>query len=141
MSSLTADAVRALAPDAGVLKSGQSLANGRHWSSLGRSERAAWGRCQGSGKEPYSVMVDVDGAAAKCTCPSRKFPCKHGIGLMLLAAAGSVGQSGTEPDDVAAWLNDRTRRAAAAAERTSAAPGAPARDGRARREGRPRPRT
>ena len=70
-------------------------------------------------------MVDVDGAAAKCTCPSRKFPCKHGIGLMLLAAAGSVGQSGTEPDDVAAWLNDRTRRAAAAAERTSAAPGAP----------------
>ena len=105
MSSLTADAVRALAPDASVLKSGQSLANPRHWTSLGRSERGAWGRCQGSGKEPYSVMVDVDGAAAKCTCPSRKFPCKHGIGLMLLAAGGSVGQQPTEPDDVAAWLN------------------------------------
>ena len=120
-ATLTADAVRALAPDAGALKAGQSLANPRHWVSLGRSEAALWGACQGSGKEPYRVAVDLAGPAAKCTCPSRKFPCKHGLGLMFIAANAAIGSVQKEPPDVAAWLEDRAKRATAAAKRETAA--------------------
>ena len=119
MPPLTAEVVRALAPDASALKSGQSLANARHWQMLGHSPNAAWGRCKGSGAEPYLVMVDLTGPAAKCSCPSRKFPCKHGLALMFLAAEGAAGQEVAEPDDVAAWLADRTRRNAAAASRVA----------------------
>jgi len=44
-----------------------------------------WGESQASGSKPYQVSIVLGGPAFKCTCPSRKFPCKHGIGLMLLA--------------------------------------------------------
>jgi uncharacterized Zn finger protein len=27
------------------------------------------------------VSVDLSGPAFRCTCPSRKFPCKHGLAL------------------------------------------------------------
>jgi hypothetical protein len=120
-ATLTADAVRALAPDASALKAGQGLANPRHWVSLGRSEAALWGACQGSGKEPYQVAVDLAGPAAKCTCPSRKFPCKHGLGLMFIAANEAIGGVQKEPPEVAAWLEDRAKRATAAVKRETAA--------------------
>lgn len=118
MQSLSPEAVRALAPDAGALKAGQSLAGGRGWSALGRSDDALWGRCQGSGKNPYEVSVDLDGLASKCTCPSRKFPCKHALGLMFMAASGALGDATAEPEGVAAWRADRAKRAASAANRS-----------------------
>jgi hypothetical protein len=65
-------------------------------------------------------MVDLSGLAAKCSCPSRKFPCKHGLALMFLAASGKAGASASEPEDVSAWLTGRTRRSEAAATRTTA---------------------
>jgi len=120
-AALTADAVRALAPDASALKAGQGLANPRHWVVLGRSEAALWGRCQGSGKEPYQVVVDLAGPAAKCTCPSRKFPCKHGLGLMFIAVNGAIGKPQPEPPEVAQWLADREKRSAASAKRETEA--------------------
>ena len=119
-ATLTTDAVRALAPDASALKAGQGLASPRHWKELSRSEAALWGQCQGSGKEPYRVIVDLAGPAAKCTCPSRKFPCKHGLGLMFIAANDAIGGIHPEPADVAAWLADRSKRAAAAVKRETA---------------------
>jgi hypothetical protein len=62
-----AEQVRALAPDPSVARSGEQLASRRHWHSLGRSERATWGLCQGSGKAPYQVAVDLTAPAFACT--------------------------------------------------------------------------
>jgi hypothetical protein len=119
--SLTTEAVRALAPDAGALSAGQSLANPSRWSGLGRSDRALWGRCQGSGKDPYEVSVDLEGPASRCSCPSRKFPCKHAIGLMLIAAGGSGAMPiAPTPDATARWLDGRAARATAAAQPAAA---------------------
>ncbi len=44
------------------------------------------GLCQGSGRQPYQARVDLAEPAFKCSCPSRKFPCKHGLALLLLFA-------------------------------------------------------
>ncbi|MCW5764819.1 MAG: SWIM zinc finger family protein [Phycisphaeraceae bacterium] len=89
---------------------------------MGRSERAIWGLCQGSGAKPYQTRVDLSEPAFKCSCPSRKFPCKHGLGLLLLFAKtpGAFAQA-EEPAWVAEWLAERTDRAEKKAERSRAA--------------------
>lgn len=104
--------VLALAPDPGSAKAGQGLASARKWTGLGLSETAAWGLCQGSGKDPYQAQVDLTEPAFRCSCPSRKFPCKHGLGLLLLLAAQPTAFPQAEPPDwVTAWLQSRMQRA------------------------------
>ena len=98
MEPWSPERVAALAPDSASAAAGQSLANVRKWSALGRSDRAIWGLCQGSGKQPYQARVDLAEPAFKCSCPSRKFPCKHGLGLLLLFAKKADAFSrGDEP--------------------------------------------
>lgn len=111
----------ALAPDSGSASAGQGLASASKWSSLGKSDRALWGLCQGSGKNPYQVRVDLSEPAFKCSCPSRKFPCKHGIGLMLLLAKNDKAiKLDAEPDWVTDWLAGRSERAEKKAEKAAA---------------------
>src|SRR5690242_3082205 len=100
----TTDQVISLAPDAASASAGQALAAEKKWLSIGRSERAIWGLCQGSGKDPYQARVDLAEPAFKCSCPSRKFPCKHGLGLLLLFAKnqGSFKEQ-AEPGWVVDW--------------------------------------
>ncbi|WP_433023177.1 SWIM zinc finger family protein [Kribbella sp. CA-294648] len=104
-----------LAPDPASAKAAQRLARGDRWSGLGGSERALWGLCQGSGKKPYQTVVDRGGPAFKCSCPSRKFPCKHALGLMLLAATGTLSETAgpetPEPEWATSWLEERAARA------------------------------
>jgi hypothetical protein len=109
--------VISLAPDAPAAKAGRGLAGGAKWASLGRSERAVWGECQGSGSTPYQTRIDLRGPAFKCSCPSRKFPCKHALGLFLLAVEkpGAVAL-GEAPAWVNDWLSGRDDREAKAAE-------------------------
>ena len=73
------------------------------WAGLGADDRAVWGSCRGSGAEPYDTMVDHVGVASRCTCPSRRHPCKHVLALLLLWSAGDVPET-TAPVPVVAWL-------------------------------------
>src|SRR5512145_820277 len=82
--SWTSQRVEQLAPDAAAIKAAQGLAKPAKWRNLGRTERLIWGECQGSGANPYQVRVDLEDVAYKCSCPSRKLPCKHTLGLLLL---------------------------------------------------------
>ncbi|GGK46644.1 SWIM zinc finger family protein [Nocardia camponoti] len=108
---LTAEQVSALAPDASSLTAARKLAS--RWRETGATANAVWGLCQGSGSKPYQTIVDLAGPAYKCTCPSRKFPCKHALSLLLNWAANGVAAH-TEPADFAAeWLAGRAAKAAA----------------------------
>lgn len=103
---LTSDQVMALAPDSGSASNGKKLANTRHWKNLGQNDAALWGECQGSAL--YQVRVDLATNEASCSCPSRKFPCKHGLGLMLLAVSlPDAVPTGEPPDWVQSWLAKR----------------------------------
>jgi len=84
--ALTEDQILTLAPDEASKKSGKDLANPSKWVSKGANEKALWGEAQGSGSKPYQTQVDLVNIAFKCSCPSRKFPCKHGLGLLLFNA-------------------------------------------------------
>src|SRR5579884_1469585 len=106
------DRVLALAPDPSSAKSGRELGEPRKWARLGRSEQALWGECQGSGSSPYQTQIDLSQPAFKCSCPSRKFPCKHGLGLFLIFAKnGAAIPAGEPPEWVAKWLSSRQERA------------------------------
>ncbi|MBU6450616.1 MAG: SWIM zinc finger family protein [Cyanobacteria bacterium REEB67] len=107
----TSEQVLALAPDASSQKSGQDLANTRKWLKLAMGGGAAWGECQGSGGAPYQTRIDLSGPAFKCSCPSRKFPCKHGIGLLLLYSLSKASFNELEqPKWVSEWLATRFDR-------------------------------
>ncbi len=121
MLKLTPDQVKVLAPDPASLKAGQGLADARHWASLGKCEAALWGECKGSGKEPYKTRINLTNNGSACTCPSRKFPCKHALGLMLLASASPAKLTeSTPPAWVAEWLEKRSTRSLPAAKKTEA---------------------
>ncbi|WP_432094875.1 SWIM zinc finger family protein [Streptomyces sp. bgisy100] len=146
-----AEQVLALAPDAASQKAGSRLGVAGPWSATGANEGAVWGACKGSGSKPYRTVVALHGVDAgsgpgySCSCPSRKFPCKHALGLLLLWSSSADGDPAAVPDTEAPppewaeeWLAARRQRAERKAntpERTrSADPAAAERRGRQRAE-------
>ncbi|MFE4171019.1 SWIM zinc finger family protein [Streptomyces sp. NPDC056909] len=108
----TTEQVLALAPDDASRKAGNRLGTAGPWSGAGASATGSvWGLCKGSGGKPYQTVVDTTGPAYRCSCPSRKFPCKHALGLLLLWAADeeTVGRS-EAPDWAEEWLEGRRQR-------------------------------
>jgi hypothetical protein len=103
---ITTNQVLTMAPDASSTSAGKKLANSKHWKSLGQSADALWGECQGSAL--YQVRVALATLTIQCSCPSRKQPCKHGLGLLLLAANEPAKFPEIEqPDWITEWLAKR----------------------------------
>ena len=111
---MSVEGVAALAPDPKVAAAGRKLGVPKSWDSPGRSDGALWGECKGSAV--YQVRVDLSDLAVKCSCPSRKHPCKHGIGLLFLHLESPL-PTVPAPDWVTDWL---ARRAASTKVRKSA---------------------
>lgn len=106
---LTTDTVEIKASDSRSLAAGRGLASEKHWSELGQNPQALWGQCRGSSL--YQVCVDTIDLASRCSCPSRKFPCKHALGLMLLAATSPQALPRQDPPDwVLDWLGKRASK-------------------------------
>ena len=109
---ITTNQVLTLAPDTSSAAAGKKLANTKHWKCLGQSAGALWGECQGSAL--YQVRVATTTLTIKCSCPSRKQPCKHGLGLLLLAASEPQAIAESEPPE---WITDWLAKLEGAAKR------------------------
>ncbi|UVK38438.1 SWIM zinc finger family protein [Mesorhizobium sp. AR10] len=98
--------IEALAPDQASLSAASKLTKRSNWPRLEKNEQQAliWGECQGSGSNPYRVAVDTGDHGYKCTCPSRKFPCKHTLALMWIAATAPASFAPAE--SIPEWVND-----------------------------------
>lgn len=103
--SVTQKKIEALAPDQASLNAARKLLQPSKWPLLAQNadETLAWAECQGSGSTPYRVSLDLSDLGYKCSCPSRKFPCKHALALMWLRAEGKIG---FETGDVPSWTSD-----------------------------------
>ena len=100
---LSLEQVLAFAPDARSAAAGEKLGTPASWQNLGGNDDAYWGECKGSAL--YQVRVARADLAANCSCPSRKFPCKHALGLLVLAATMPKALAATEPPEwVIEWL-------------------------------------
>jgi hypothetical protein len=104
---ITNSQIVALAPDANSIAAGKKLGTPKPWKNLGHNAQALWGECQGSAL--YHVAVDLTTFAVTCSCPSHKFPCKHGLGLLFLADGmpGAIADNTEPPDWVTTWLTKR----------------------------------
>jgi hypothetical protein len=102
--TFTEDAVHRFAPDDDSLKAARDLIRKKSFLKPGISSDSTWllGQCKGSGKNPYEVSVDLADQSLptfRCNCPSRKFPCKHGLGLLLLYVQSPAQFDSREPDE------------------------------------------
>src|SRR6478752_7814783 len=113
MTRWTQKAVEDAAPDASSLTAARKLATQGPWSQTGSTDALLWGKCQGSGKTPYQVSIDLTGPAYRCSCPSRKFPCKHALALLLLwtSGTGSVAEATQVAGFAQEWAAERSARA------------------------------
>ena len=110
----TDEQIIGLAANANAVKAANKLTIPSKWNVLGANEKAIWGEIQGSGKSSYYVQVDRQDIAYKCSCPSRQFPCKHGIALLLLTnRAGDAFNETTAPDWVTEWIDKRNQKSEA----------------------------
>lgn len=107
---LTLEQVIRLAPDDKSVASARQLLSPRFWSHLGMNEEAVWGNCRGSAV--YAVRIDLSNLGQSCNCPSRKRPCRHSLGLlMLFAASPDFVPTASPPPEVREWLDKRKARA------------------------------
>lgn len=110
--AITVEAVESVAPDQASLKAAAKLMKPAKWPVMAEESdgHLMWAECQGSGANPYRVAADKSDLGYKCTCPSRKFPCKHALALMWFKAEGNVTfQSGTPPKWVLDWVGRRRK--------------------------------
>jgi hypothetical protein len=107
----TTEAVLSLSPDDASTKAARGLTSAGKWPTLGANDQAVWGECQGSGSKPYQTQVDLSGPAFRCSCPSRKFPCKHGLALLLIRSnEPTLFQATPTPAWVTEWLASRVEK-------------------------------
>ena len=99
------ETVETLAPDQASIKAAKKLLSPTKWPVRQCSSEinSIWGECQGSGSKPYYTVADVVDHGYKCTCPSRKFPCKHVLALMWQYA---LNPDDFTPSDSPDWVND-----------------------------------
>lgn len=108
MTPISLEKIEEIAPDQASLVAARKLVKPSAWSGLGTdNEGLLWGECQGSGSSPYRVVVSESNVGSKCTCPSRKFPCKHCLALMWMRSEGRTAfAAGQAPE----WVQEWTRR-------------------------------
>lgn len=103
---MTVDAhiIETLAPDQASLKAAQKLLKPGKWSIKQSHAQFIWAHCQGSGANPYLTVFDMDNHGYKCTCPSRKFPCKHVLALAWMYA--EQGKDAFPDAEIPTWVSD-----------------------------------
>ncbi|CRK80213.1 SWIM zinc finger family protein [Neobacillus massiliamazoniensis] len=104
MPTLSEAFVDSLAPNAAAVKNGWGLVKKNQFITLYKSEDGSvlFGECKGSGKNNYLTSVDFfnETPVARCTCPSRQFPCKHSLGLMYCFVQGADFSIAPIPEEI-----------------------------------------
>jgi SWIM zinc finger len=106
---ISLEKIEAIAPDQASLVAARKLVKPSAWSGLSANDAGlVWGECLGSGSSPYRVVISETDAGYKCTCPSRKFPCKHNLALMWMRSEGKIQfQQAQAPEWVEDWIRRR----------------------------------
>ncbi len=106
----TLQQILSLSSNPATQANGQKIAKGTTLSNLGTDDSFLWGECQGSGTSVYFITIDLSDGAAKCSCPSKQFPCKHSLGLFLYFVAHPQSFHKTPPPLAAfTWMERRKK--------------------------------
>ncbi|MCC6510816.1 MAG: hypothetical protein IT423_17050 [Pirellulaceae bacterium] len=99
--------VESAAPNSAAVANGRGLIVKGKFVALSHShdKTVMFGECKGSGASNYKCSCDFiepSKPVYRCTCPSRQFPCKHSIGLMLAWVDGKKFSGADVPADLLA---------------------------------------
>ncbi len=117
--ALALEQIEQMAPDQASLSAAAGLRKPAKWPLLAQLADGAliWGECQGSGSAPYRTVASLTDLGYKCTCPSRKSPCKHVLALMwqFVESPARFEAAASSPDWVRDWFARRKGKAGTAA--------------------------
>lgn len=105
MQQVTEQQIAAMAPNQSAVANAKKISQKGGFVRLERSQDDTFylGECVGSGKSNYITTVDFIEPAApvcRCSCPSRQFPCKHGLALLYEIALQKDFHICEIPDDI-----------------------------------------
>lgn len=105
MQEITEQQIIAMAPNQSAVSNARKISQKGGFVRLERSADDTFymGECSGSGKSNYITSVDFIDAGApvcRCTCPSRQFPCKHGLALLFEISIGKTFGVCEIPEDI-----------------------------------------
>lgn len=123
MRQMEEEQITAMAPNANAAANARKISRGGGFVKLEHSADDTYyaGACKGSGSAVYGVSVDFGEAGTpvcRCSCPSRQFPCKHALALLMEMGLDRQWEICQIPQDI---LDKRARREARAAGKEQAA--------------------
>lgn len=99
---LSLEQIQQFSPDDASFRAASGISSSQ-FIQLGKNGALLWGLCQGSGKNPYRCLCLLDSSLKwKCSCPSRKQPCKHVLALLIHSSQSEEMQI---PEFVQEFLN------------------------------------
>ena len=119
---LDKEKILAMSPNASAVANAKKICSSGAFVKLAHSSDDTFymGECKGSGKSNYIVsadFVDEENPVIRCTCPSRQFPCKHGLALLFEIADEKTFEECEIPEDI---LAKREKKEKAKAKKESA---------------------
>lgn len=120
MQQITEQQIQVMAPNAAAVANAVKISKKGGFVRLERSQDDTFylGECTGSGKSNYITTVDFiekDKPICRCSCPSRQFPCKHGLALLYEILAGKSFGICEIPEDILKKREKKLARDAKAA--------------------------
>lgn len=105
MQQVTEQQIAAMAPNQPAVANAKKISQKGGFVRLERSQDDTFymGECTGSGKSNYITTIDFIEPAApvcRCSCPSRQFPCKHGLALLYEIALQKEFHVCEIPEDI-----------------------------------------
>lgn len=123
MVPLNRESVRSYAPDEATFKRGLEISEKNMFTARHQTPDGSllFGECIGSGSSSYFTSADFvreDAPTFRCSCPSKKIPCKHVLGLLLsYLNDGAAFTEAPLPEDI----SDKREKARQRAEKKQAA--------------------
>ncbi len=90
------------APDSGTLEQARRLFFSKKWISLEGNGEWLWGEYKTAYGDQFKMAVRLEPPLFKCSCKSRRRPCKHSLGLVLLFL--NRPDAWTVKEDLPEWL-------------------------------------
>lgn len=135
MQQITEQQILAMAPNAAAAANGRKISQQGGFVRLQKSSDDTFymGECTGSGKSNYITSVDFQegGPVCRCSCPSRQFPCKHGLALLYEILAQKSFDICEIPEDILKKREKKQAKEAKAQENASGAESTSGADGTA----------
>lgn len=130
MRTITEQQIMSMAPNAAAASNGRKISQKGGFVKLECSSDDTFylGECTGSGKSNYITSVDFiepDNPVCRCSCPSRQFPCKHGLALLYEIMANKAFGTCEIPEEIVKKRAKKTAKKEEPQEDISEASGEP----------------